>query len=360
MVFPAGEGPSNPFTVNPNITNGFAQADIYSGIPGAHVSDLTNFVKFPGHADFSRYLGQLEIPRGTGNDYGARVSGYIIPPASGNYVFYVSSSQESQFFLSTNENPANEALICREPIGNSTYRNWTGTQNRPAHENVSTARSLVAGQSYYFEALVKAGVNGTNDYFGVAWETPGGSVPASGAAPIPGSALAFPFDSTLTTAPVIAQQPTNQTRYAGMSGTFNVVAVSTVTPAYQWQWQAATNDWQNLVGGYSPAISFPQVQPQNSATYRVVVRNQAGLTNSGKAALQVFPLPTISGKTQTGGSNYQVSFNAQSGVTFDLQATTNFSNWSVVATTNGRTGAVVLTDPQSSMIPYRAYRLNIR
>src|SRR5262249_45821951 len=163
------------------------------------------------------------------------------------YIFYVASSSESRFSLSTNESPDGLQLLCWEPLG-STYRNWTSTVNRPNHENTSAAIQLQAGASYYFEAVMKAGTSGTNDHFGACWKLSGGATPATGAAPIPGSALAFAFDGRTTVAPIITQQPTNTARYTTMTGSVAVACISSVTPWFQWQQQAQTNDWRNFVG----------------------------------------------------------------------------------------------------------------
>src|SRR5438552_17344853 len=97
------------------------------------------------------------------------------------------------------------------------------------------------------------------DNLGVAASTLGGVVPANGSAPIAGTYLAIPFDSTLTVAPVVAQQPTNQVRYAGMGAGFSVTAISAVPPGYQWQREAGSNDWRNVVGGYTNALSLAKV-----------------------------------------------------------------------------------------------------
>jgi len=45
-----------------------------------------------------------------------RYFGYLIPPVSGDYIFYVSSDDNSQSLtLSTDDNPANKRQIAIEP-----------------------------------------------------------------------------------------------------------------------------------------------------------------------------------------------------------------------------------------------------
>jgi GH43 family beta-xylosidase len=357
VAYPLGEAPSS-VSINPNVTNGFAQADVFTDIAGTSVSVLTNNAKYPAHPDFSRFAGQLELPRGTGWNYGARVFGFVIPPTSGSYVFYVASSSESRFSLSTNDSPDGLQLLCREPIG-STYRNWTSTVNRPNHENTSATIQLQAGASYYFEAIVKAGASGTNDHFGACWKLPGGATPVAGAAPIPGSALAFAFDGRTTVAPVITQQPTNNARYATMTGSLAVASTSTVMPWFQWQQQAQTNDWRNLAGGYDSVLSFPSITPTNAGTYRVVVRNPAGIAVSSNAVVTVHDIPRLAGTADNQGGGFSVSLPAYKGFTFALEATTNFTGWITVGTTNPPTDrTVTLHDPAG--FPQRFYRINVR
>ncbi|MEL6650459.1 MAG: PA14 domain-containing protein, partial [Bacteroidota bacterium] len=48
----------------------------------------------------------FEIPVNSGNTYGARVRGYICPPTTGNYSFWIASDDKGELWLSTDDNPA--------------------------------------------------------------------------------------------------------------------------------------------------------------------------------------------------------------------------------------------------------------
>ena len=48
------------------------------------------------------------------NNIARRVSGYFIPPTTGNYVFFVTSDDESDLFLSTDNTPANKRMVCQQ------------------------------------------------------------------------------------------------------------------------------------------------------------------------------------------------------------------------------------------------------
>ena len=46
--------------------------------------------------------------------YGARISGYLHPPGTGSYTFWISSDDGSQLWLSTDDDPANLSLVAYE------------------------------------------------------------------------------------------------------------------------------------------------------------------------------------------------------------------------------------------------------
>ncbi|MGB6043988.1 MAG: PA14 domain-containing protein, partial [Pirellulales bacterium] len=99
--------------------------------------------------------------------YGARVHGFVYPPASGQYVFAIASDDNSKLFLSTDADPKNKALIAHAP-------EWTEHTN---FNKFSTQKSkpvrLEAGNKYYIEAVQKENTGGAN--LSVGWIAPGGS-----------------------------------------------------------------------------------------------------------------------------------------------------------------------------------------
>lgn len=170
-----------------NPTPGFLKRERYLNISGTTIADLSNSGQFPNSADEIDVLSSLESP-GWGDNYGQRLSGWLLPPITGNYLFYLASDDQSQLWLSTDENPAHRILLAYEPAWNGS-RDWTGTDRRnPANpENRSAAIPLLAGQGYYFEVLHKEGEQG--DQVAVAWQKPGDPVPQNGSAPITGEFL---------------------------------------------------------------------------------------------------------------------------------------------------------------------------
>lgn len=79
--------------------------------------------------------------------YGVRWRGYVIPPASGTYVFYVRADDEGAFYLSPDESPAHlpSAPLVRNGSAEFGWPMWG--------EGVSQPVALEIGRRYYFEFL---------------------------------------------------------------------------------------------------------------------------------------------------------------------------------------------------------------
>jgi Leucine-rich repeat (LRR) protein len=166
---------------------GGLRREIYRNIAGYGVSELVKnpaFPEFPSEVDF---VDQFESIQSIEN-YGQRLSGWILPPITGDYVFYLSSDDQSELYLSTDHDPANMKRIAYEPSHNAA-REWTGGFDRDSSkpQNISAPIHLVQGQGYYVELWHK-GAGGRNEV-SVAWQKPGDGVPPNGSAPIPGEFL---------------------------------------------------------------------------------------------------------------------------------------------------------------------------
>jgi hypothetical protein len=124
-----------------------ATLETWTDVDGASVPDLisatNNFAIAP---DTTERLGNLlETESFVANNYGARMKGWLVPPVSGNYRFWISSDDNGEFRLSTNDDPANMIIRCFQPHA-SRPRDWFFNR-----EQQSELISLVAGQAYYFE-----------------------------------------------------------------------------------------------------------------------------------------------------------------------------------------------------------------
>ncbi len=84
-------------------------------------------------------------------------------------------------------------------------------------------------------------------------------------------------------APILTQQPTNQSVQIGSNTAFSVVANGQPTLNYQWRFNG-----QNLVGQTAASLSITSVQFANAGGYSVVVTNAYGSVTSAVAQLTVF------------------------------------------------------------------------
>ena len=165
----------------------------YTNIPGSQVSDLTNNPAYPNNPSVHATLNSLEYGPNLGDNYGARLRGYICAPQSGDYIFYISGDDQAGLWLSTDDNPANKTLIAYTAT-------WTGFREYGKFSSQhSTAIHLLKGARYYVETLHKENLGA--DHLSVAWRLPDGTFQA----PIPGSVLSPYTDSTTQTSQSFAQ-----------------------------------------------------------------------------------------------------------------------------------------------------------
>ena len=102
---------------------------------------------------------------------------------TGSYTFWIAGDDNSELWLSTNDNPVNKVNIASVP-GWTDPRAWT---TYPSQK--SAARTLTAGTRYYVEALQKEIDGGDN--LAVGWAKPGQAT-STPSEVIPGSVLS-PF-----------------------------------------------------------------------------------------------------------------------------------------------------------------------
>ena len=126
-----------------------------------------SFPAYPDQPAGRSFLTSFEAPSGLGTYYLARMRGYLHPPATGIYTFWIASDDAGEFYLSTNASPENMRKIASNGIGNATRaRQW---DRYPSQKSEPVA--LKAGEVYYAEALHVQ--NSGSDNFAVAWQGPG-------------------------------------------------------------------------------------------------------------------------------------------------------------------------------------------
>jgi len=95
------------------------------GINSGSLADLTSNAKFPNQPDTSNSVHSLKILSRGASQSGARLTGYLMPPLTGDYTFYLCTERQGALFLSKNESPLNAVEIAFEAVGNC-GRQWPG------------------------------------------------------------------------------------------------------------------------------------------------------------------------------------------------------------------------------------------
>ncbi len=224
-------------------------------------------------------LTSLEGPTGSGFDYAARIRGYLVPPVSGSYRFWIASDDQAELWLSASADPRDTVLIASTttPV---LPREWN---KQPTQR--SAAIFLVAGSRYSIEVLHKQGSGG--DSLAVGWLKPGevGSQPSE---IVPGSALA-PLPSP--PGPVITVQPFDASvESIGWQPTFIVEARGRGPLSYQWRRNEAP-----IAGAQSAAYAFVVGPADHGARYDCVISDSSGSVVSTAATLRIIALANAPG-----------------------------------------------------------------
>ncbi len=283
------------------LSPGFMLEERYTGVfaadgaVSANLADLLISPKYPANPDLVNYLLAAETGVDIADNFGRRVSGLLIPPETGPYTFFVSSDDQSMFYLSMDENPANKQLVAQEISWNAS-RTWTGdrsggTRGSPPANISTNAIILTAGQKYYFELIHKEGTGGDN--LGLNWQLPSQSAPPNNGDPtqITGSALASYAPSSGVSL-TITQQPASQMALENQVASF-AVAVSAMpsNAPVSYQWQVSTDagaTWSDLAGANGASFTTGLLTPtDNDKRYRVVLSTPGAAVTSDAATLTV-------------------------------------------------------------------------
>ena len=158
--------------------------ETWNNIRGNRTEDLTWSKRYTQTPDQSEFLSSAETPVNRADNFGARMRGYIIAPATGSYTFLLSGDDYCQLWLSSSESQFAKQKIASVD-GWTNVRQWTKYPQQK-----SSAIPLVAGHKYYIEAIQKESTGG--DHMEIGWKTPG----SSSTAIIPGVVLeSYAFDA---------------------------------------------------------------------------------------------------------------------------------------------------------------------
>jgi len=138
--------------------------EIWDNIAGGSVNDLTGDSRYPAQPDSIQPITELAWDPDADN-YGGRIYGWLYPPQTGDYIFWIASDNDSELWLSSNDDPENVELI-------ASVDGWTGANEWTKFPTqMSEPVTLTAGNKYYAMAIWVEGSGG--DHCRVAWQGPG-------------------------------------------------------------------------------------------------------------------------------------------------------------------------------------------
>nr|VFK36468.1 MAG: PA14 domain-containing protein [Candidatus Kentron sp. SD]VFK39096.1 MAG: PA14 domain-containing protein [Candidatus Kentron sp. SD] len=142
---------------------GISQAT-WTDVKGNNVADLTGAATYPGLPDSTSMLDSFEAKTNAGTNYGQRLHGFLHPYATGEYIFWISSNNDSELWISSDRASENAKKVAY-------LHGWLGRHQwdrKPSQKSASIR--LEAGKSYYIRALHKEGIG--EDNLAVAWQGP--------------------------------------------------------------------------------------------------------------------------------------------------------------------------------------------
>ncbi len=135
------------------------------GTVSDYVSALTSNPRYPDSPDGTANTTTFEGPNNFAEDYGTRIYGYLCPPYTGTYTFWIATDDPGEFWLSTDSDPAHATKIAYLDQGWASPRQWDKYSTQQSASVV-----LQAGQLYFIQALQKEGDN--LDNVAVGWTGP--------------------------------------------------------------------------------------------------------------------------------------------------------------------------------------------
>jgi signal transduction histidine kinase len=128
---------------------------------------LPNFPRYPFEPSGRDVLTKCEAPADTGNFHLTRLGGWLQPPATGEYTFFIASDNSSELWLSLNADPSNVRKVASVQSGLwANPREWTRYLSQR-----SEPVQLKAGVSYYLEVFSEQQEQA--EHLAVAWQGPG-------------------------------------------------------------------------------------------------------------------------------------------------------------------------------------------
>jgi hypothetical protein len=249
--------------------------EVWNEIPGTAVNLLTQDPRYFANTPDIRALAtaadtRTVFPDDNHENYGGRLSGWLVPKESGTYQFFLRSDNASELYLSTDTNSANLALIaeetgCCEPF------------QETGDPSTSAPIDLLANRPLAFQLLWKEGDG--PDYAQVAWRESEDPTPAASLDPIPGEFFETQWD--LDGQPLFITRPVGTNVPLGGLLTLTAEAVGAQPIAYRWSLHGVA-----LERATNSSLTFTNFALTNTGIYGLEASNRTG---TASAIVGVFP-----------------------------------------------------------------------
>ncbi|MEO7678122.1 MAG: Ig-like domain-containing protein [Verrucomicrobiota bacterium] len=277
----------SPIAVNANISftawkvvTGWALKEIYFGITGSAIADLTAAPNYPANPDRVEWVKGVQLNRDPYTDnYGARLTTFFTPQANGAYEFYMYNDDEAELSLSPNDSSAGLVSF-------GTFPSLAGPFADPP---IGTSPSLASGSRYLLQGQLKQGAGDV--YINVAARLQGSGTPPASLPVLGGNQIATWVNPDLGVV-TFDQQPANVTATVGGRARFAVKVTTAENPVYfQWRVNGTPIPGATLRAYVTPVLSTAD----SGKTYDVVVSVAGRDTTSASATLTVVSgqLPSV-------------------------------------------------------------------
>jgi hypothetical protein len=125
-----------------------ATLDTWWNVSGASLDDLKIAIDAGVGPSATERLGdllQMGSQLGLDADHGSRMTGWLVPPMTGEYIFWIIADHPSELWLSSDDDPKNAIMLCRPLLADPVLREGVYSSQR------SKSIALVADRAYYFE-----------------------------------------------------------------------------------------------------------------------------------------------------------------------------------------------------------------
>ena len=151
--------------------------------------------------------------------------------------------------------------------------------------------------------------------------------------------------------PSITNQSVPATVTIGHTASFVVGASGWPNLSYQWLLNGT-----NLPGATNAVLTLANAFPANHGIYAVAITNVYGSVTSNPVGLTVLPLIIALPALPPNGP-FQFTFDTAIGIHYEVEYSTNLTQWSPLITVSGNNQPLMLSDPNAESGPQRYYRI---